>query len=143
MACHVRIASSNARFGQPEVGLGIIAGYGGTQRLIQLIGKGKATEVLLTGDMMQADEALSYGLVTYVVEPDKLLERAGELAARMNSRGPLALKGVIKCVNGFFIPGVDGYALEARTFGEVAATADFIEGTSAFIEKRKAEFKGN
>jgi enoyl-CoA hydratase len=143
MSCHVRVASSKARFGQPEVGLGIIPGYGGTQRLIQLIGKGKATELLLTGDMILADEALTLGLVNYVVEPEKLLERATELTAKMNSRGPLALKGVIKCVNGYFIPGVDGYALEARTFGEVAATSDFIEGTSAFIEKRKAEFKGN
>jgi len=143
MACHVRVASSKARFGQPEVGLGIIPGYGGTQRLIQLIGKGKATELLLTGDMVLADEALSLGLVNYVTEPDKLLEKAFELAGKMNTRGPLALKGVIKCVNGFFIPGVDGYALEARTFGEVAATKDFEEGTRAFIEKRKAEFKGN
>ena len=143
MACHVRVASSKARFGQPEVGLGIIPGYGGTQRLIQLIGKGKATELLLTGDMVMADEALSLGLVNYVTEPDKLLEKAFELAGKMNTRGPLALKGVIKCVNGFFIPGVDGYALEARTFSEVAATHDFEEGTRAFIEKRKAEFKGN
>ena len=143
MACHIRVASSKARFGQPEVGLGIVPGYGGTQRLIQLIGKGKGMEFLLTGDMMQADEALTLGLVNYVVEPENLLGRSLELAAKMNSRGPLALKGVIKCVNGFFIPGVDGYALEARTFGEVAASSDFEEGTSAFIEKRKAVFKGN
>ncbi len=143
MACHIRVAAVKARFGQPEVGLGIIPGYGGTQRLIQLIGKGKATELLLTGDMVMADEALSLGLVNYVVELDKLMERSVELASKMLTRGPLALKGVIKCVNGYFIPGVDGYALEARTFGEVAATKDFEEGTRAFIEKRKAEFKGN
>jgi enoyl-CoA hydratase len=143
IACHVRIASAKARFGQPEVGLGITPGYGGTQRLIQLIGKGKATELLLTGDMIQAEEALSLGLVNYVTEPDKLLEKAFEMAGKMNSRGPLALKGVIRCINGYFIPGVDGYAVEARTFGEVAATHDFEEGTRAFIEKRKAEFKGH
>lgn len=143
MACHIRVASSKARFGQPEVGLGIIPGYGGTQRLIQLIGKGKAAELLLTGDMIQADEALSLGLVNYVVEPDQLMAKATALAMKMNTRGPLALKGVIQCINGYFIPGVDGYALEARTFGEVAATSDFVEGTSAFIEKRKPAFKGN
>lgn len=142
MSCHVRVASSKARFGQPEVGLGIIPGYGGTQRLIQLIGKGKATELLLTGDMLNADEALSLGLANYVVEPEKVLDKAMELCAKMNTRGPLALRGVIKCVNGYFVPGVDGYALEARTFGEVAGSSDFEEGTRAFIEKRKAEFKG-
>jgi len=143
MACHVRVASGKARFGQPEVGLGIVPGYGGTQRLIQLIGKGKGLEFLLTGDMILAEQALALGLVNYVVEPENLLDRAIELAAKMNTRGPLALKGVIKCVNGYFVSGVDGYALEARTFGEVAASLDFIEGTSAFIEKRKAVFTGN
>ena len=143
MACHVRVASNKARFGQPEVGLGIVPGYGGTQRLIQLIGKGKGMEFLLTGDMILADQALALGLVNYVVEPENLLPKSLELAAKMNTRGPLALKGVIKCVNGFFVPGVDGYALEARTFGEVADSADFVEGTSAFIEKRKAVFTGN
>jgi enoyl-CoA hydratase len=143
MACHIRVASAKARFGQPEVGLGIIPGYGGTQRLIQLIGKGKAMELLLTGDMIPADEALALGLVNYVTEPDQLIDKAFELAAKMNSRGPLALAGVIKCVNGYFTPGVDGYALEARTFGDVAASSDFEEGTRAFIEKRKAVFTGN
>jgi enoyl-CoA hydratase len=142
MACHVRVASNKARFGQPEVNLGIIPGYGGTQRLIQLIGKGKATELLLTADMVNADEALALGLVTHVTEPDQLMAKAFEIAAKMNSKGPLALKGVIKCVNGHFVPGVNGYALEARSFGEIADSEDFNEGTSAFIEKRKAEFKG-
>lgn len=142
MACHVRVASNKARFGQPEVNLGIIPGYGGTQRLVQLIGKGKAMEMLLTADMIQADEALALGLVNHVVEPDQLLEKSIEIANKMNSKGPLALKGVIKCVNGYFVPGVDGFALEARTFGEIADSEDFTEGTGAFIEKRKAEFKG-
>lgn len=142
MACHIRVASAKARFGQPEVNLGIIPGYGGTQRLVQLIGKGKATEFLLTGDIISADEALSLGLVNHVVEPEELLNKSTELANKMNTKGPLALKGVIACVNGFFVPGVDGYAMEARTFGEIADSEDFNEGTSAFIEKRKANFKG-
>ena len=143
MACHLRVASTKALFGQPEVGLGIVPGYGGTQRLIQLMGKGKGMEFLLTGDMILADQALALGLVNYVVEPENVMTRSMELAAKMNTRGPLALKGVIKCVNGYFMPGIDGYALEARTFGEVAASSDFVEGTSAFIEKRKAVFTGN
>jgi enoyl-CoA hydratase len=117
MACHFRIASTKAKFGQPEVNLGIIPGYGGTQRLVQLIGKGKAMELLMTGDMVGAEEALRLGLVNYVVEPEQLLEKAKELATKINSKGPLGIKGVIRCVNGHFIPGVDGYALEARTFG--------------------------
>lgn len=142
MACHVRIASKNARFGQPEVSLGIIPGYGGTQRLIQLIGKGKAVELLLTGDMINADEALQHGLVNYVTDQDKLIDKALELAVKMYSRGPLALAGVIKSVNAFFHSGSTGYAFEAKTFGDIASTEDFEEGTKAFIEKRKAVFKG-
>jgi len=143
MSCHFRIASDNAKFGQPEVNLGIIPGYGGTQRLIQLIGKGKAMELLMTGDMVGAEEALSLGLVNYVVEPDQLLDKAKELASKINTKGPLAIKGIIRCVNGHFVTGVDGFALEARSFGELADSGDFTEGTSAFIEKRKPVFKGN
>lgn len=142
MACHFRVASTKARFGQPEVNLGIIPGYGGTQRLVQLIGKGKAMELLMTGDMVGADEAFRLGLTNYVVEPDQLLGKAKELAAKIITKGPLALKGVIRSVNSQFLPGVDGYAMEARTFGEIADSADFLEGTAAFIEKRKPEFKG-
>lgn len=143
MACHFRVASAKARFGQPEVNLGIIPGYGGTQRLVQLIGKGKAMELLMTGDMVGAEEALRLGLANYVVEPDQLLEKANEIAMKIITKAPLALKGVIHCVNGHFVPGVDGYALEARTFGQIADSADFLEGTTAFIEKRKPSFKGN
>ena len=142
MACHVRIASEKARFGQPEVNLGIIPGYGGTQRLVQLIGKGKAMEFLLTGDMIPATEALALGLVNHVVTPEELLDQSMALAGKMLTKGPLALKGVIASVNAFFAPGVDGYAKEARTFGEIADSQDFFEGTKAFIEKRKADFKG-
>jgi enoyl-CoA hydratase len=125
------------------VNLGIIPGYGGTQRLVQLIGKGKAMELLMTGDMVGAEEALRLGLVNYVVEPEQLLDKAKELANKINSKGPLALKGVIQAVNSQFIAGTNGYAVEARTFGTLADSADFREGTSAFIEKRKAVFKGN
>ena len=142
MACHIRVASSKAKFGQPEVGLGIIPGYGGTQRLIQLIGKGKATELLLTGDMINAEEALHLGLVTYVTEPENLIGRAIEIANKLHTRGPLALAGVIKSVNAHFIPGIDGFAFEAKMFGALASTTDFEEGTSAFIEKRKPAFQG-
>lgn len=142
MACHVRIASKNARFGQPEVNLGIIPGYGGTQRLIQLIGKGKATELLLTGDMLTAEDALQYGLVTHVLEIDQLIEKAMEIAKKIISKGPLAIAGVIRSINQYFQPGAEGFPFEARTFGDVAATEDFREGTSAFIEKRKPAFQG-
>jgi enoyl-CoA hydratase len=142
MACHIRVASHNARFGQPEVGLGIIPGYGGTQRLIQLVGKGKAIELLLTGDMINADEAYRIGLVNYSVEPEKLMEKSLELASRMMTRGPLALAGVIKSANAYYTEGDKAYAVEARTFGDVASTQDFQEGTSAFLEKRKPIFRG-
>lgn len=142
MSCHIRVASEKARFGQPEPSLGIIPGYGGTQRLVQLVGKGKAMELLLTGDMVDASEALRVGLVTQVVAPDQLMERAMQIAAKMAALGPLALSGVIRCVDGYFTPGVDGFSLEAAVFGEVADSADFVEGTGAFIEKRKPAFQG-
>ncbi|HZV68163.1 MAG TPA: enoyl-CoA hydratase-related protein [Saprospiraceae bacterium] len=142
MACHIRIASSKAKFGQPEVSLGIIPGYGGTQRLIQLIGKGKATELLLTGDMINAEEAYRLDLVNYVTEPEQLMERAFEIAAKLQTRGPLALAGIISTVNQYFSSSQEGFLFEAKTFGDVASTQDFAEGTSAFIEKRKPLFQG-
>ncbi len=142
MACHLRIASTKAKFGQPEVGLGIIPGYGGTQRLIQLIGKGKATELLLTGDLINAEEAYRLGLVNYVTEPEQLIDRAIEIATKMQTRGPLALTGVIRSVNQYFSTSHEGFLFEAKTFGDIASTADFAEGTLAFIEKRKPVFQG-
>lgn len=142
MACHIRVASDNARFGQPEVNLGIIPGYGGTQRLIQLIGKGKALEYLLTGEMMKADEALRLGLVNYVTTQESLMLTVHDLASRMMNKGPLALTGVIKAVNAYYDKTREGYVYEAELFGKTADSEDFKEGTKAFIEKRKAEFKG-
>jgi enoyl-CoA hydratase len=143
MACHIRVASNKAKFGQPEVNLGIVPGYGGTQRLVQLIGKGKAMELLLTGDMVNADEAYRLGLVNAVTEPDQLMDKALEISGKINAKGPIAMQGVIWCVDANFKKETDGYAQEAHLFGEIAGTADFKEGTTAFIEKRKPVFKGN
>lgn len=140
MACHVRIASDQAKFGQPEVNLGLIPGYGGTQRLTQLIGKGKAMELMLTGDMIDAQTALSLGLVNQVIAPDQLLEACGKLIAKIATKGPLAIQHVIASVNAYFSSGVDGYSSEMRYFSSLMDTQDFVEGTQAFLEKRKAQF---
>lgn len=142
MACHVRVASDSARFGQPEVNLGLIPGYGGTQRLVQLIGKGKAFELLMTADMVKADEALSLGLVTHVVPASDLLTKAEEILLKINGKAPVAIAKVIECVNAFYTDGVDGMEFELDSFAACCATEDFAEGATAFIEKRKAEFKG-
>ena len=142
MACHLRIASDNARFGQPEVSLGITPGYGGTQRLIQLIGKGKATELLMTGGMIKADEALNLGLVNHVVSQDELINKASELLGKIMSQSPVAVAGVIECINSYFTEGVNGFDTEIKEFGKCFETDDFKEGTTAFMEKRKAEFTG-
>lgn len=142
MACHMRIAGKNARFGQPEVNLGIIPGYGATQRLVQLIGKGKALELILTGDMISAEEALRLGLANHVVDPDDLLSFCEKMSSKIAKKGPLAIANSIECINGFFEKGVDGFEKEAREFGNTSETEDFREGTSAFVEKRKAIFAG-
>jgi len=142
MACHLRVASENAKFGQPEVNLGLIAGYGGTQRLIQYIGKTKAMELHMTADMITAQEALSLGLVNYVVPQDQLIAKCKELLAKITSKPPLSISAVINCVNAYFEEGVDGFKTEVSEFGKCFGTEDFKEGTSAFIEKRKAVFKG-
>ncbi len=142
MACHIRIASDNARFGQPEVSLGVTPGYAGTQRLVQLIGKGKALELLMTGGMIKADEALNLGLVNYVVSQEELLNKASELLATMMKQSPVAIAGVIECVNAYFSEGVNGFETEVKEFGKCFGTEDFKEGTTAFMEKRKAEFPG-
>lgn len=141
MACHMRVASENARFGQPEVNLGLIPGYGGTQRLPQLIGKGKALELLMTGDMIGAEEAHQLGLVNHVVEQTELLSFSEKLMKKILSKAPLANAVIIDCVNDYY-DSKDGFRSEIEGFAACTKTEDFKEGTSAFLEKRKPEFKG-
>lgn len=143
MACHIRVASPNAKFGQPEVNLGIIPGYGGTQRLVQLIGKGKAIELLMTADFIGAEEALRLGLVNYVVPQEDLINKCSEIIQKIASKSPVAIAKIIEAVDAYFTDGQNGLAEEVRLFGECFATHDFKEGTQAFLEKRKAQFTGN
>ena len=142
MACHMRVASDNARFGQPETGIGVTPGYAGTQRLTQLIGKGKSMELLMTGEMIKADEALRLGLVNYVVMQSKLITKSTELLNKIMRQSPVAIKGVINCVNAYFTEGCNGFEVEAEEFGKCFGTKDFKEGTTAFLEKRKPKFPG-
>jgi enoyl-CoA hydratase len=143
MACHLRVATQNARFGQPEVNLGIIPGYGGTQRLTQLIGKGKAMELMMTGDMLTADEAEDLGLVNYVTHNhEQLTEKCMELMKKIIGKGPLAIGMLVDCVNAVYSSQQNGYQVEANSFASCARTEDFKEGTSAFLEKRKPQFSG-
>lgn len=143
MACHVRLATTNAKFGQPEVNLGIIPGYGGTQRLTQLVGRGKALELILTGDMITAEEAKTIGLVNHVVaNREELMALAQKMMSKIVSKGPVAVANVIKAVNAGFEFEHSGYNAEATLFSECATTDDFKEGTAAFIEKRLAKFIG-
>ncbi len=142
MACHMRIASENAKFGQPEVNLGLIPGYGGTQRLTQHIGRGRATELLMTGDIISAQDAYRVGLVNYLVAPDQLIPKCMEILLRIASKAPLAVAEIVQCVDAHYSDGVDGYQFEVEAFGRCCGTEDFKEGTGAFMEKRKAEFKG-
>ncbi|MBK9196216.1 MAG: enoyl-CoA hydratase/isomerase family protein [Flavobacteriales bacterium] len=142
MSCHLRVASDNARMGLPEVSLGVIPGYGGTQRLPRLIGKGKAMEMIFTAGMIKADEALQWGLVNYVVPQAELLAKCNELAAAIMKNSPTALAAAIRAVNAGYEPGADGMKREVEEFGKCFGTADFKEGTSAFMEKRKANFTG-
>ena len=142
MACHIRIASENAKFGQPEVNLGIIPGYGGTQRLAQLVGRGKALELMMTGDMITAAEAKTIGLVNHVVPPGELMEFSRKMMGRILSKGPLAVSHVIRSVNAGFGFEHAGYEAEAVNFAACTTTLDFKEGTDAFISKRQPHFKG-
>lgn len=140
MACHLRIASDNAKFGQPEVKLGVIPGYAGTQRLVQLIGKGKAMELLMTADMIGAEEAHRLGLVNHVVPQDQLMAKTLEVVAKIKAQSPKAVTGIIRAVDAYFTDGVDGFKTEIEEFGKCFGTDDFREGVTAFLEKRKAEF---
>ena len=143
MASHIRVASDNARMGLPEVTLGVIPGYGGTQRLPQLIGKGRANEMIMTAQMIDAATALNFGLVNYVVPQTELLKKANELAEKIAKNSPMAITQAIKAVNANFTDGINGYSVEIDRFGYCFGTADFKEGTTAFLEKRKADFKGD
>ncbi|MCX6336717.1 MAG: enoyl-CoA hydratase-related protein [Bacteroidetes bacterium] len=142
MSCHFRMASDNAKFGQPEVNLGLIPGYGGTQRLVQLIGKGRALELLMSGSMIDAATALQYGLVNYCVPQEELLIKAQTILALIQSKAPTAVAKCIESANAVFDESNDGYATEIAGFGTCFETADRVEGTTAFLEKRKAVFIG-
>ncbi len=143
LSCHMRVASTNARMGLPEVGLGLIPGYGGTQRLARLIGKGVAMELTLTGGMIKADRALAVGLVNHVVEPTELLDKCREIAGAILEKAPLAVRFALEAItHGLDLAEEEGERMEANLFGLAAGTQDATEGLNAFIEKRKAQFKG-
>ncbi|MEN8123921.1 MAG: enoyl-CoA hydratase-related protein [Bacteroidota bacterium] len=140
MASHFRVASDNAKMGLPEVSLGVIPGYGGTQRLPQLVGKGKAMEMIMTAGMITAEEAKNYGLVNYVIAQDELLEFCEKLAKKISKNSSTAIAAAIKSVNANFKDGVNGFEVEINEFGNCFGTEDFEEGTTAFLEKRKPDF---
>jgi len=140
MACHIRVASDNARMGLPEVSLGLIPGYGGTQRLPQLVGKGKAFEMITTGGMIGADDAFSHGLVNHVVSQEELISFCEAMGDKIARNSPLAIASAIKAVNANFEDAVNGFEVEIDAFGKCFGTDDFNEGTTAFLEKRKPNF---
>jgi len=143
MACHIRIASDNARFGMPEVKIGILPGYGGTQRLTNLVGKGKAMEMMMTGEMISATEAKELGLINHMVGQAELIPFTRELLHKILKMAPTAVSNIITCVNAAFDNEANGYQTEANGFLNCCRTEDFKEGTSAFLEKREAQFTGN
>src|SRR6056297_2546859 len=143
MACHFRVASDNAKMGLPEVSLGVIPGYGGTQRLPQLVGKGRAMEMIMTAGMISAEQALSYGLMNHVATPEELMPVCTKIAKRISNNSSVAISYAIKAVNAGFMNTVNGYEQEIKAFGACFGTDDFTEGTSAFLEKRKANFPGS
>jgi enoyl-CoA hydratase len=143
MACHIRVASDNAKMGLPEVSLGVIPGYGGTQRLAQLVGKGKAFEMIVTADMINAQEAYKWGLVNYVTTQEELLGKCFDITSKIASKSSVAIRTAIKVINSGYNNKLNGYEVEIEEFGKSFGTADFKEGVSAFLEKRKANFPGN
>jgi len=142
MAAHFRVASDNAKMGLPEVSLGVIPGYGGTQRLPQLVGKGRAMEMIMTAGMIDANQALNYGLVNHVTTQEELLPFCEKIAVKIMRNSPVAIGSAIKAINANFKNDVDGFEVEISEFGNCFGTQDFKEGTSAFLEKRKANFSG-
>lgn len=142
MACHFRLASTNAKMGLPETSLGVIPGYGGTQRLPQLVGKGRAMEMVMTAGMIDANQALHYGLVNHVVEQEELLSFTGKIAGKIMRNSTVAIAEAIRAINANYTDGMDGYEVEIEAFGNCFGTEDFTEGTTAFLEKRKANFPG-
>ena len=140
MSCHIRIASENAKMGLPEVSLGLIPGYGGTQRLAQLIGKGRAFEMITTAQMIDANKAKEYGLINHVCKQQNLIPLAQEIAKKITNNSPLAISKAIKSINSGFNNELNGFEVEKKEFGSCFGTDDFIEGTTAFMEKRKANF---
>lgn len=142
MSCHIRVSSDNAKMGLPEVSLGVIPGYGGTQRLPQLVGKGRALEMIATAQMISATDAHAWGLVNHVTPQADLLAKAKEIATKILKNSPMAISFAIKAVNAGYEKGVNGFQQEIDLFGEAFGTEDFTEGTTAFLEKRKANFSG-
>jgi enoyl-CoA hydratase len=142
LACHLRTCSTTARFGQPEVNLGLVPGYGATQRLPLLVGRGKAMEWMMTGNLISAEEALRHGLVNLTAPPEELLSKTRGILLSIQSKAPLAIKALIRCVNQAGMGGMRGFELEQTEFGACAATQDMQEGTNAFLEKRKPLFRG-
>jgi enoyl-CoA hydratase len=143
MACHFRVASTNAKMGLPEVSLGVIPGYGGTQRLPQLVGKGRAMEMIMTAGMIDANQALAYSLVNHIQSQEELLQFCEKLASKIMRNSSVAIAGAINAINANFKSGVNGFEVEISEFGNCFGTGDFKEGTTAFLEKRKANFPGN
>ncbi len=141
MCSHIRIASDNARLGLPEVSLGVIPGYGGTQRLAQLVGRGKAMEMVTTAGMISAEDAQSWGLVNHVVSVEELIPLAEKIASKILKNSPNAISASIRAINANYEDGVDGMQVEIDEFGKCFGTPEFVEGTTAFMEKRKAEFR--
>ena len=142
MSCHFRLASNNAKLGLPEVTLGVIPGYGGTQRLAQLVGKGRAMEMIMTAKMISAEDALNYGLVNQVTSQEELLGACKKIALKIVNNSSVAIACAIRSINAGYTDGVNGYKTEIEEFGKCFGTEDFKEGTAAFMEKRKAEFPG-
>lgn len=142
MACHIRVVSDNAKMGLPEVSLGVIPGYGGTQRLAQLVGKGKAFEMVVTADVINAQDALKWGLANYVTTQEEIINKCLEITNKIASKSPTAIKTAIKVINAGYNNNLNGFEVEIEEFGKSFGTKDFKEGVTAFLEKRKADFKG-